>query len=63
MGETSKSHPSPRGYGGQAEIPTPKPKTRTPQSKTPNPGDEIPLQCGLRLNPCFADNSIFLKDG
>ena len=26
-------------------------------------GDEIPLQCGLQLNPCFADNSIFLKDG
>jgi hypothetical protein len=25
------------------------------------PEDEIPLQCGLRLNPCFADNTAFLK--
>jgi len=25
--------------------------------------EEIPLECGLRLKPGFADNSIFLKDG
>jgi hypothetical protein len=25
--------------------------------------DEIPLQCGLRLNPCFADNTLFLNEG
>jgi hypothetical protein len=24
---------------------------------------QIPLQCGLRLNPRFADNTVSLKDG
>jgi hypothetical protein len=48
-----------------SRTPNSQPQTQNPRPQMQDLKSEgqIPLQCGLRLNPCFADNTVFLKGG